>query len=154
MTKKIKYTKNNNGCWLCVSHKWKNKKGYPRIEREKETTTMVRYLYKKLIGDIPKGLCACHKCDNPMCINPHHIFLGTNMDNTIDKMNKKRQATGERTGNHKLTNEQVIYIFKSKKGTRELGRIFNVDHSQIVRIKQGKKWKRLLQEEGLIRGDE
>ncbi len=54
-----------------------------------------RLSYKIFVGPVPKGLLVCHHCDNPKCVNPKHLFIGTNMDNTTDKMRK-----GRWNGNH------------------------------------------------------
>lgn len=71
-----------------------------------------RVAYEENYGPIPSGLCVCHKCDNPPCINPRHLFLGTQADNIKDKVNKNRQSRvfGELHGRAKLTNDQIKEI--------------------------------------------
>ena len=54
--KPIRYEEDKHGCWICISHIWKNKEGYPRIERDGKTTTMSRYMYEKYKRKIPNGL--------------------------------------------------------------------------------------------------
>ena len=76
------------------------------------TTVTVRAVYKLRHGPYAKGLCVCHTCDNPPCINDAHHWLGTHADNMRDKDEKGRGADtrGESNGNAKLTVETVLAI--------------------------------------------
>lgn len=87
-TKEITYNIDKNGCWICTSHKGTG--GYPTIRINKKLINLSRFMYEKFIGDIPDGMCACHTCDNPSCINPDHIFIGTKGDNNRDRAKKGR----------------------------------------------------------------
>ena len=97
-------------------------------------------------GPIPKGLCVCHRCDNPPCVNPDHLFVGTNLDNTKDRNQKKRHSFGEHHASAKLTEKQVLDI-RSRPiswGSNSLiAKEFNVDRSVISNIRRGKTWKHL-----------
>lgn len=60
--------------------------------------------------EVPPGMESCHRCDNPPCCNPSHLFVGTRQDNNADKVSKKRHVYGEKYWNVKLTDEQVNAI--------------------------------------------
>jgi len=104
-------------------------------------------------GEIPKGngyhgTCVLHKCDNPKCIRPDHLFLGSNSDNIKDMMLKGRHVsappTGESSPFAKLTNNQVLSIRASDKKRNELAKEYGVHHNTIANIKLGRKWRHLL----------
>ena len=97
-------------------------------------------------GPIPDGQYVCHKCDNPSCVNPDHLFLGTPKDNTQDCIQKGRYHTkpGTKNPNSKLKPEDVIQIrdLASKGATHEkLAAKFNLARSQITDIINYKAWK-------------
>jgi hypothetical protein len=111
--------------------------------------------YRLFIGKIPKRhgkekLQVCHKCDNPPCCNPNHLFLGTSDDNSKDRVKKGRSdythaAKGEDQGFSKLTKEDVHKIrklYKYKGYThRRLGYKFGVTHQNISAILNNQSWK-------------
>jgi hypothetical protein len=101
-------------------------------------------------GQIPDGLCVCHKCDNPPCCNPNHLFLGTHADNMADMANKGRQPKHrrvrprpERQVAAKLTDAQVIEIRTSPETGRAAATRFNVSTSLVSLIRLGQRWKHL-----------
>lgn len=105
-----------------------------------------RFAWTVTFGQIPEGLSVCHECDNPPCCNPSHLFLGTNQQNTADKVAKGRQAAGEGNFMAKLTEVQVIEIRSRLTGSelshRQLAREYGVHPSTIDRIALGATWKR------------
>jgi hypothetical protein len=86
--------KDKNKCWEWQAGK-SNRYGAFKINGR----TIGAHIFSWEIhnGKIPDGLFVCHKCDNPGCVNPDHLFLGTNKDNCDDRDKKKRQAYGEKT---------------------------------------------------------
>ena len=102
-----------------------------------------RLMHELKNGPIPKGLCVMHTCDNPPCVNPAHLKLGTHHENMLDRMRKGRggDRTGEKNGRAKLKVAQVRVIRKSKLGPAALGRKYGVSRNQIWFIRTGKQWK-------------
>lgn len=94
----------------------------------------------------PKGLCVLHRCDNPACCNPRHLFLGTKKDNSQDMVRKGRNRCqrGEKVALSKLTEEKIRLIRASRKSNRQLAEEFGVCHPNISRIRSRKMWKHVL----------
>lgn len=108
-----------------------------------------RFAYQLFVGSIPEGLFVLHRCDNPPCCNPKHLFLGTNRDNIVDSIKKGRKIPaplkGSRHWNARLTNEQVVEIRTSYDGTIKtrllLANKLNTTPNYILAIYMGRKWK-------------
>lgn len=127
----------NSGCWLWTGAV--NDSGYG-LFRNNERAHRVSYEIHK--GPIPNGLVACHKCDNRLCVNPDHIFIGTKGDNNRDMHAKGRANRPRGEANHsRLSGEQVEFVLLSQLGTRQLGRLLGVSHTCISRIRRGLRWK-------------
>jgi hypothetical protein len=97
-------------------------------------------------GPIPEGRIVCHACDNPMCVNPDHLWLGSHADNRNDALAKQRDNTarGEQMPSAKLTEDDVrtIRATVGKRGTvRAAARHYGVTHSSIQDIIKGKTWR-------------
>ena len=93
-TKLIEYEINSNGCWICTSHT-KDQSGYPQVRRNGKIWRGHRYSYTIHKGDIPEGQVVRHTCDNPNCINPDHLILGTQRDNVNDIFDRERRNMRE-----------------------------------------------------------
>ncbi len=130
----------NTGCYICTSHA-KDKFGYCRCAR-KTQTYVHRAIYEGVYGQIPTNMYICHTCDNPSCININHLYLGTPIDNTNDRSNRNRSAIGEKSGRSKISNAQALEIYNDISHThKELSIIYNIDESQVSRIKSKITWK-------------
>ncbi len=86
------YPELEGDCWICISHhKESNLYGYPMIHRNGKHYSLHRYAYERYYKkEIPKGIGVLHHCDRPSCINPDHLFLGTQKDNSQDMIKKGR----------------------------------------------------------------
>lgn len=133
-------------CWNW--QKCKNDKGYGWIGLSGTKILAHRYSYQVFVGEISDGLCVLHKCDNPACVNPDHLFLGTLKDNAVDKVNKGRAYTGCHQGelhpSCKLKTSQVIEIrnlYKSGNFTqKELANKYSLSQSHVADIINKRKW--------------
>lgn len=103
-----------------------------------------RVMYAAEVGQIPLGLLVLHKCDNPKCCNPEHLFLGTHKDNTQDCIAKGRFVItphkGEKNGNSKLTDDQVLKIralVSDGIAYCKIARTFSVSRQHVRRIALG-----------------
>lgn len=132
-------------CENFLGAKDKDGYGYQRGLGERKAH---RVAYVKAHGPIPNGLHVLHKCDNPSCVNPDHLFLGTPKDNMEDKHRKGRQKypgcslPGEKNPKARLTLDQVKYIratYQWGMGPK-LAKMFGVGVIQINRIVRGEAW--------------
>ncbi len=107
--------------------------------------TAHRFAYEHFVGPIPEGLLVLHKCDNPACVNPAHLFLGTSQDNMDDRNQKGRNTRGESHPKAKLNREDAIEIrrlYTDEFATvSDIGRQYNKDASSIIKILKSKTWK-------------
>ena len=145
MKKNIEYKITKDNCFVIINRR-PNKKGYFQINRNYKIMKIHRYIWEECFGNIPQKMCVCHKCDNPGCINPEHLFLGTIQENNIDKIKKGRQIRGEKIGAAKLKKTNVIQIRKEYVlglSQKELSKKYNVHKSTIHGIVTMKTWKHL-----------
>jgi hypothetical protein len=109
----------------------------------KKTVRAHRLVYEILVGPIPTGKCLLHRCDNPVCVNPDHMFIGTIADNNRDMHAKGRAAVGEKHGMNKLSVEQVRAIRLAPEGYAQIAEKFEVSYGLVAAIKQRLLWKHL-----------
>lgn len=139
------------GCILWLGNV--NEQGYGRISSRGNWFLAHRIAFEIATGaEVPSGLGVCHKCDTPLCINPAHMFVGTQRENMLDATRKGRMASGDRAGSRthrhkwmrggeachsaKLTQHDVDLIIASSLPHRTLAAQFNVTHSCIYHIKR------------------
>lgn len=143
--------KGPNECWDWNSYK--HRQGYGVIKVNSKLLLAHR-VSAELAGISIKDKI-CHSCDNPSCVNPNHLFAGTQKDNINDKINKQRQARGERAGSAKLTELQVIEIRNAIKKLKTsnnrlphrsrdmLSAKFNISKIQLDHINARTNWKHI-----------
>ncbi len=140
-------------CWNWMGTSYE--KGYGQINRGRRGDGLVlthRLSWEIANGEVPSGLFVCHRCDNPCCVNPAHLFLGTNADNVADMIAKGRQAKGERSGHARLSTTDVREIrrllalgFTQVK----ICEVFDVCSQTINNIARGLVWKHVPAPENL-----
>ena len=132
------HIKQDDGCWQwtgSIHHA-----GYGQIRYKKRIVRVNRLSYELFIGPIPDGLIVRHKCDNPLCVNPDHLELGTHVDNMNDMVMRSRSLKGSKHPMHKLSEDDVLSIYHSGLSARELSDYHDVNVNTIYYIKQGKRW--------------
>lgn len=133
-------------CWLWVGSFFTGKP-YGQFSVKDETVRAHVFSWKLHYGEIAEDLCVLHHCDIPACVNPTHLFLGTILDNSEDKVAKGRQARGETQGSAKLTEEIVREIRALYRwhhpiyGTTGLSRLLGIPQPTIAKIISRKSWK-------------
>lgn len=134
-------------CWVWTAHR--DTTGYGIFGISARLHAMAhRFAWAEEHGQIPDGLKVLHRCDNPPCVRPDHLFLGTQADNIVDRDRKGRTAWGERQSKAKLTVEAVMEIRRrladGSSSQAELARMFGVTRPSISQIATGKHWKQIL----------
>lgn len=133
------------GCDMC---------GYGKVSKEGKARKAHRIAYELTNGAIPEGMIICHKCDNPPCVNPNHLFLGTDADNRRDSAQKGRGYIPNRLGenNHmtNLTSSQVREIKKMLAAgikTRIIAEEFSIAIRTVSGIRTGTNWSHVIIED-------
>lgn len=140
-----------NGCWRWMGS-IKRRKNRPQSEwhgqwrnAAGEIELTHRASWRMLVGDIPRGGLILHRCDNPRCVNPDHLFIGTQADNVADMWDKGRarpgKSAGESHGRSKLTEQNVREIRVSGDNGSELASRYGVSTSVIYSVLKGTTWK-------------
>jgi len=131
------------GCWEWTGSV--NRTGYGQLRIDRHGVQPHRVAYEMLVGPIPPGIYVCHACDNPICVNPHHLWLGTNSDNQLDAVLKERRVIlrGSAHPFAKLTEQQVLTIRQQivdGKRCADIASEFGVSETEIYHIKTRCSW--------------
>jgi hypothetical protein len=137
------------GCWEWQGSK---KRGYghtiigSRTDGTRKTVAAHRLSYETFVGPIPDGMEVCHKCDNPCCVNPEHLFVGTRQDNIDDREAKGRNnpPQGSRHSKAKLTETDVLSArferFHKNTSYQKLADKYGVSKKTIQNAIKGRTW--------------
>ncbi len=133
-------------CWLWTGHTKSRGKGLIWVDGKPVYAS--RFSYQQFVGEIPKGMYVCHSCDNPVCVNPDHLFVGTQDDNMKDMKLKGRSnhPIGSMNGRAKVTEDDVRFIRKNYKprhpeyGQKALALRFGMTTGAIQEILYRNKW--------------
>lgn len=130
-------------CWEWLGNRRPD--GYGRFQFDKQLYLAHRLAYEIENGSLELGLYVCHKCDNPGCVRPEHLFAGTPRDNVIDmiKKGRNRKPRGIDHYRSKLTHDQIILIRNSDSSNRKLAKEFKVSSHSIFCVKNKKTWKHI-----------
>ena len=129
-------------CWSWAA--CRDKDGYGMFWDGDRLVRAHRYSYMLAIGIIPEGLQVLHRCDNPSCVNPDHLFLGTHADNADDRNAKGRQAYGTKVNTAKLSEKDVReirdFLATCHYSQNEIAAMYGVRQPTISVIKTGRTW--------------
>lgn len=139
------------GCWLWTGTVYRG--GYGHFRRKLGESWVMykahRYSYEVHIGEIPVGCVVCHRCDLPACVNPAHLFAGTQKENQRDKVSKGRHVFGTAPGNQQLSYETAQAIRRAWEQEKEnyrsqaaFARALGVSPSQVNRIILNQIWQK------------
>ena len=140
------YTKSGTKCWLWIGAN--NGRGYGIATISQQKIYMHRLSWELFNGPIPKGMCVCHHCDTPNCLNPKHLFLGTCSDNRMDCLSKGRwpghRFQGERSPLAKLKNKDAAAIrvayMTGLLSQRAIAKTYGVSQATIGNVLAGKTY--------------
>lgn len=132
------------GCWVWAANRGDEGYGYmwagKELGREDQMQAhRVAWLLHR--GPIPDGMLVCHRCDNRACVNPEHLFLGTDAENAADMVAKGRGNKGEAINTAKLTADVIPAIRSDPREYRVIGADYGVGKSVVYSIKKKKSWK-------------
>lgn len=138
-------TNPKTGCWDWLSTK--DRDGYGQFKLNGKQWKAHRLSWTLYLGEIPEKLFVCHRCDNPGCVNPEHLFLGTAMDNNRDTVEKgrDRKASGKNNGHARITEIDVLEIRRlyatGDYTYNQLADVFGLKGSHVWKIVQKKLWR-------------
>lgn len=128
-----------NACWSWLSVLTEN--GYGRFAVGRTKYSAHRVSYALCYGFVEASDYVCHKCDNPQCVRPDHLFIGDAQTNMDDKVRKNRQPRGVQIKLARLDDTKALEIFRSPLSHRKLAKLYGVAPTTIRQIKNGQTWR-------------
>tara|TARA_Y100000310_G_scaffold240365_1_gene244193 strand:+ start:516 stop:974 length:459 start_codon:yes stop_codon:yes gene_type:complete len=133
----------DNECW---EWPWgRNRLGYGGVQFNKKWHRAHRVAWILFVGPIPKDMFVCHHCDNPPCVNPNHLWIGSHRDNVDDMLNKGRSNNhhGQNNPNARLTEDDVSEIkhrYDEGEYQYEIARVFGISQQHVSQITRDVRW--------------
>jgi hypothetical protein len=137
------------GCWEWTAAKMGRGYGFIKVPGTRTQVGAHRLSYLIHEGIIPDGMSVCHVCDNPGCVRPTHLFLGSTKDNLQDMKQKGRHLYGDRNSVSKLDDDKVRRIHQlSSKGVSQgrIGKLFGISQGTVFKILHGERWEHIYRE--------
>lgn len=138
----IRNVHKTESCWVWLG--CKNAYGYGVMAYKMKRQLAHRWAYQIFNGPLKKGLGVLHKCHNPSCVNPRHLYLGNQKQNMRDCVLASRQNRGFKNGQAKLTEDkvkQILFLLKTRQFLdREIAMEFEINRGTVNSIKLGKRW--------------
>lgn len=134
----------NSGCWLW--HAARNNHGYGKMWDGEKVEMAHRLSYRLYVGNIPDDALVLHSCDNPACVNPGHLRLGSHKDNTQDALDRKRHVAPRGKMNSNVSESVVAYI-RNLQGPFKFGELgqlaksLGLSYGGFYKIRAGLRWK-------------
>jgi hypothetical protein len=138
-----------SGCWYWLGSKRGHGLGYGYITVNGRQIGVHVFSHEHFIGSIPDQTCVCHTCDNSLCVNPQHLFLGTDLENKMDAWMKGRMKLGAAHHSAVLTEDDVRFIRDNYRpyhrlfGLKPLMKRFNCGQTAILKVYNKITWKHL-----------
>ena len=136
----------NSGCWLWLGSRFRHRHGYGAFTCRPHGIIQQRahrIAWKLFRGDVDPARHVLHRCDNPSCVNPDHLFLGDQASNMKDKVRKGRQNRGHNHNFAKLTEDQARSILSDRRDADAIACEFEISRATVQDIKSGRSWRHI-----------
>jgi hypothetical protein len=140
-----KFVQKTDTCWIWIGYT--SAKAYGQFQVNGRPVRAHRFSWEMSFGSISEGMVVCHRCDNPSCVRPEHLFLGTQNENVQDQMRKGRRtnhaAPGEQHHGSKLTEGQVAELRQARlegRSTNGLAARFGISERHARAVAAGDGW--------------
>lgn len=127
-----------SGCWLWTASV--DRGGYGQFHMSGKCAKSHRASYQLYVGPLDPSLHVCHKCDTPSCVNPEHLFLGTDADNLSDMSAKGRSPRGTRNGHTSLSEDDVRAIRSDTRAQHVIAAAYSIHQTTVSYIKRRATW--------------